>query len=67
VLSQAYSVGTRSITVTGNTNVNPEIRYDNYEVINPQVFTVTRSVNGVSKSQTAGTDIRLDKPTIISL
>jgi hypothetical protein len=67
VLSQAYSVGTRSITVTGNTNVNPQIRYDNYEVVNPQVFTVTRSVNGVSKSQTAGTDIRLDKPTIISL
>lgn len=67
VLSQAYSVGTRSITVTGNTNVNPEIRYDNYRVVNPQLFTVTRSVNGVSKSQSAGSDIRLAKPTILSL
>lgn len=65
--SSAYSIGTRSITVTGNTNVNPEIRYDNYRVVNPQVFTVTRSVNGVTKAQSADADVRLAYPTFISL
>lgn len=33
----------------------------------PQSFTVTRSVNGVSKAQSAGADVRLWFPPIISL
>lgn len=33
----------------------------------PQTFTVTRSVNGVVKSQTAGTDVRLFQPAILSM
>lgn len=33
----------------------------------PQTFTVTRSINGVVKSQKAGSDVRLAHPTIISL
>jgi hypothetical protein len=33
----------------------------------PQTFTVTRSTNGVVKTQTAGTDVRLTHPGIISL
>jgi len=33
----------------------------------PQTMTVTRSVNGISKAQTAGTDIRLATPTIVAL
>jgi hypothetical protein len=33
----------------------------------PQTFTVLRSVNGVSKAQSAGTDVRLTQPTIVSL
>jgi Concanavalin A-like lectin/glucanases superfamily len=33
----------------------------------PQTFTVTRSVNGVVKSQSAGTDVRLFFPPIYSL
>ncbi|MDX2513824.1 hypothetical protein PV355_01415 [Streptomyces stelliscabiei] len=66
-ISQAHSIGTRSITVTGNTNVNPQIRYDNYRVVRPQTFTVTRSVNGVVKSHAAGADLRLATPTILAL
>lgn len=65
--SSAHSIGTRSITVTGNTNVNPEIRYDNYNVINPQTLTVTRSVNGVIKAHSAGADLRLATPTYLAL
>ncbi|PBC71587.1 hypothetical protein BX265_6197 [Streptomyces sp. TLI_235] len=33
----------------------------------PQTFTVTRSVNGVVKPQTAATDVRLDQPAIAAL
>jgi len=33
----------------------------------PQTFTITRSVNGVAKAHTAGEDIRLFFPTIVSL
>ncbi len=32
----------------------------------PQTFTVARSVNGVAKSQTAGTDVRLWQPAILT-
>lgn len=68
VISSAFSFGTRSIRITGNTNAaSVEIQYDNYTVVLPQTFTMTRSINGVTKAQTAGTDIRLAAPTIISL
>jgi hypothetical protein len=63
----ANSLGTRSITVTGNTNVNPQIRYDDFAVVNPQKFTVTRSVNGCVKAHAAGTDVRLAYPTYLAL
>jgi hypothetical protein len=60
-------VGLTASAFPGNTNVNPELRYDDFQVLDPQKFTVTRSVNGVTKAQTAGTDVRLAYPTIFSL
>jgi hypothetical protein len=66
-LSSATSVGVRSILEVGNTNVSPVVSYDDLAVVNPQVFTVTRSVNGVTKAQTAGTDVRLADPTYLAL
>lgn len=67
-ISSAYSIGTRSIRVTGNTNLaTVQIQYDNFRVINPQTLTVTRSLNGAVKAQSAGTDIRLANPTYIAL
>jgi hypothetical protein len=48
---------------TGNTNVTPvTVTFDAYTINNPQVFTVTRSVNGVTKAQTAGTAVELADP-----
>ncbi|HET6504621.1 MAG TPA: hypothetical protein VFG87_28060 [Amycolatopsis sp.] len=41
--------------------------YDNFTVTNPQTFTVTRSVNGVSKAQSAGAAVKLWKPGVIAL
>ncbi|CAM5346277.1 hypothetical protein [Streptomyces aurantiogriseus] len=67
-ISAAHSFGTRSIRVTGNTNAaSVAIQYDNYRVINPQTLTVTRSVNGVTKSHEAGTPVSLAYPTYIAL
>jgi hypothetical protein len=66
-LSSATSIGVRSILESGNTNVSPVVSYDDLAVVNPQTFTVTRSVNGVGKAQTAGTDVRLANPIYLSL
>ena len=67
-LTAAQQIGTRSIRVTGNTNAaSVEIRYDNFEVVNPQSFTVERSVNGVTKTHSAGADVRLAYPAYASL
>lgn len=67
-ITAANSIGTRSIRVTGNTNAaSVAIRYDNFEVVNPQTMTVTRSVNGVVKAQSAGASVALDQPAIAAL
>jgi len=66
-LTAAASVGVRSIRGTGNTNANAEFRFDSLDLINPQTFTVTRSYNGVIKSQSAGADVKLRHPAIIAL
>ncbi|MFH9823005.1 hypothetical protein ACH4NG_06955 [Streptomyces bobili] len=60
-------VGARSISAAGNTNVNPVIRYDDFEVLNPQLMTVVRSVNGVVKAHAAGTSIGLAQPAHLAL
>ncbi|MFF7949146.1 hypothetical protein [Streptomyces griseorubiginosus] len=66
--SAAGSVGVRSILDAANTNVLPVIvSIDNFKLTNVQTMTVTRSVNGVSKAQVAGEDIRLAYPTILAL
>lgn len=66
-LTSAGSLGLWSIANSSNTNTNPEVRFDNFEVVNPQTFTVTRSVNGVTKAQTSGTDVRLAFPALTAL
>jgi hypothetical protein len=66
-LPSALFVGCRSITGPSSTNVSPQVRYDAFELVNQQVFTVTRSVNGISQTHAAGADIRLNNPTIVSL
>lgn len=66
-LTAAGSIGCRSISAAGNTNVNPVISYDNFDLVNPQTMTVTRSVNGVTKTHTAGTDVRLAYPAYAAL
>lgn len=66
-LTTANAYGVRSILGAANTNVNPVISFDNFQALNPSRWTVTRSVNGVVKAQTADTDVRLFQPTITAL
>ena len=66
-LTDSDFIGLRSISSSSNTNVNPEIRYDDFEVVNPQTLTVTRSQNGVVKTHAAEADVRLAFPTYSAL
>ncbi|MGW0869954.1 hypothetical protein ACWD3Z_05610 [Streptomyces sp. NPDC002740] len=52
-------VGTRSISAAANSNSSPQVRYDDFEVLNFQRFTVARSTNLIVKPQSAGTAVRL--------
>jgi phage replication-related protein YjqB (UPF0714/DUF867 family) len=62
------SVGIRSILSSANTNTLPvTFSYDDFQQISPQSFEVTRSVNGVVKSQTAGTPVNVDPAPIVAL
>lgn len=61
------SVGLSASAAGGFTNVNATVSYAGFVVSGPQTFTVTRSVNGISKAQTAGTDVRLANPTTLAL
>jgi hypothetical protein len=67
-LSTAGSVGVRSVLGSGTTNTLPLVfTYDTFQLTDPQTFTVTRSINGVTKSHTAGADVRLANPWILPL
>lgn len=66
-LVDAAGVAVRSLLDAGATNVLPvSFHYDDL-VVYPQKFHVTRSVNGIVKTQEAGTDVRLFDPSIIQL
>jgi hypothetical protein len=66
-LAAAGSVGCRSRLDGANTNVNPVVSWDNFALLTPQVFTVTRSVNGIVKAHGAGADVRLAYPVVAAL
>lgn len=67
-LSLAGSIGVRTVLDAANTNPLPvTASVDNFQLTNPQTFTIGRSINGIVKAQAAGADIRLAYPTIISL
>ncbi|MFJ9214222.1 poly-gamma-glutamate hydrolase family protein [Streptomyces sp. NPDC102264] len=67
-LTAAGQIGMRSILSSANTNTLPVIAaWDDFLVQGPQRFTVTRSVNGITKPHATGTDVRLAVPTVAAL
>lgn len=63
----AGSIGMRSISGPANTNVNPNVLYDNFSQTNANILTVTRSVNSIVKSHISGEQVKLFKPAITAL
>ncbi|WP_225811343.1 hypothetical protein [Streptomyces spinosus] len=67
-LTAPAAVGVRSLSLAGSTNASPTIRYDDFQVVSPQTFTLgARSINGVVKAHSAGADVRLATPTYLAL
>lgn len=61
------NVGLRSVRQTANTNANLIVGFDNFELLNPQTFTVDRSQNGVTKTHSSGADVALANPAYAAL
>lgn len=66
-LTAADPVGLRSFRGSGNTNANAVFRWNDLEMVNPQVFTVDRSRNGIVKSHSSGADVSLLYPMFLAL
>lgn len=67
-LTAAGSVGCRSLVGSASTQTLPvTASFDNFQILDAQTFTVTRSVNGVVKSHVAGAPFSLAYPAIASL
>ncbi|MGW1039898.1 hypothetical protein [Streptomyces sp. NPDC002547] len=66
-ITVAGSVGVKSVRNASNTNTNADLRFDNFEQVNPQTFSVSRSVNGIVKNQSAGTAVSLAQPAVRAL
>ncbi|MET8824798.1 carbohydrate binding domain-containing protein [Streptomyces sp. NPDC004610] len=60
-------IGLTGSAFTANTNVNPQLRFDDFQVPTPQLMTVQRSVNGITKPHPAGGEVRLAQPAIVAL
>ncbi|MEU5624292.1 hypothetical protein [Streptomyces tendae] len=60
-------VGVTASTFGGNTNTNPAVRFDDFRVITPQLMTVQRSLNGIVKPHTEGTELSLANPPRLAL
>lgn len=65
-LTGAASVGVRTLLGAAVSNAPLTVQFGNL-YCDPQQMTVTRSVNGIVKPQTAGADVRLAYPTIAAL
>ncbi|HEY9413849.1 MAG TPA: hypothetical protein VIQ30_03750, partial [Pseudonocardia sp.] len=63
----AGRVGTAASSLTGNTNVNPTIGVDDFEVITPQRLIVQRTINKVVKAHAVATPLSLATPMPLAL
>jgi hypothetical protein len=67
-LTGAQYIGARSIVGSASANTLPvNVQFADITLTNHQAFTVQRSVNGVTKAQTAGTSVALANASLTSL
>lgn len=65
--TDAENIGVRALRATGNTNSSPSVRYANFQIVNPQTYTVVRSQNQIVKNQSSGTSVELARPSYVAL
>jgi hypothetical protein len=58
----AGGIGVTGSSFAGLTNVGLQLLFDSFEVVTPQLFTVVRSVNGITKAHAASTSLALQTP-----
>lgn len=63
----AGRAGTAISSLTGNTNINPTINVDDFQVVTPQRLTVQRSINTVVKAHAVATPVSLAVPMPLAL
>ncbi|MFF7553562.1 hypothetical protein ACFZA9_11830 [Streptomyces olivaceus] len=63
----AGQVGVTASSFAGNTNTAPQLRFDDFQVVTPQLLTVERSLNGIVKAHAAGTALSLATPAYVAL
>lgn len=66
-LTAAGNIGISSLLTTGTTNAAVVASFDGFQQSTPQIAFVDRAVNGISKAQLAGADVRLADPTYVAL
>lgn len=65
-LIEAGDIGVTASAFAGNTNATPIIGFNAFEVVSPQLWTVERAHNGVTKPHDAGTPVTLAQPAIVA-
>ena len=63
----AANLGTRSFANTGSTAVGVQMRFDNLRLVTPQRMTVQRSLNGITKAHTTGSEVLIVQPARVAL
>lgn len=66
-LIEQGGVGLAALAFSGNTNDGVEMAFRDFELYNPQRFTVERSLNTVVKDHEAGVSVSLDQPAFVGL
>lgn len=67
-ITDEIAEGTAGVAVASTDGTTtPLFTYDDYQLLTPQRFEVTRAVNGITKSHTAGADVRLAQPAVTAL
>ncbi|QFZ75104.1 hypothetical protein GFH48_19145 [Streptomyces fagopyri] len=67
-ITAANQIGTRSIrSATSSNAATVEVRYRAFDVINPQVYPVARSANGIVKAQALAAPASLATPSYVAL
>lgn len=60
-------VGCRSLANSGNTNTLPFVMaFDNFAVVNPQTFTITRPVDGSAIAHNATAPVQVSTPMVLT-